>query len=67
MTINKKNNIITTLVVDREKDMIINRINNLYQKINMIIPSDIRNKVKGQNNYAPTFGLQMNKQIPIPI
>lgn len=67
MTINIKNNIITTLVVDREKTMIINGIDNIYQKITMAIPSDIRNKAKGQNNYVPTFGLHMNKQIPVPI
>ena len=67
MTINIKNNIITTLVVDREKTMKVNRIDNIYQKITMAIPSDIRNKVKGQNNYVPTFGIQMNKQIPVPI
>ena len=47
--------------------MIIKRINNLYQKTNMTIPSDIKNKIKGQNNYIPTFGFQMNKQIPIPV
>ena len=67
MTINIKNNIITTLVVDREKTMKINGIDNIHQKIAMAIPSDIKNKVKGQNNYVPTFGIQMNKQIPIPI
>ena len=67
MTINIKNNIITTLVADKEKTMKINGIDNIYQKITMAIPSDIRNKVKGQNNYVPTFGIQMNKQIPIPI